>query len=155
MSELTPEYLREILHYEPETGVFRWKISPSNSVKVGCEAGRKCNHYIQIRICNKVYYAHRLAWFYTHGHWPNGMIDHINLIKNDNRISNLRDVTAAVNSQNNLPRKENPGTYYDARHNKWNARIAANGKRVSLGYFPSAELALEAYLEAKAKLHSV
>lgn len=155
MSELTAEYLREILHYDPETGVFTWKKQTSNNVKVGDQTGNISTWgYVQIYIRRQQYAAHRLAWFYAHGRWPNGQIDHVNRVKTDNRLANLREVTAIVNCQNRPPRKENPGAYYDARISKWRSIITVNKKRISLGYYASADLATEAYLEAKANFHS-
>lgn len=155
MSELTAEYLREILHYDPETGVFTWKKQTSNNVKVGDQTGNISTWgYVQITVRRKRFAAHRLAWLYVYGAWPNGEIDHINRVKTDNSIANLREVTKVTNCQNRPPRKENPGAYYDARINKWRSLITVNKKRIDLGYFASAELASEAYLEAKAVHHS-
>lgn len=156
MSELTAECLREILHYDPSTGIFSWKIKTNNRFKFKSPAGNvNATGYVHIRIRTKQYKAHRLAWLYTFGVWPKGQIDHINRIRSDNRIANLRDSTAISNSQNRKKAKENPGAYYKPLINKWESRITINRKQVNLGCFPSAELASKAYLKAKAEFHSV
>lgn len=95
--------LKEYLHYNPNTGIFTWiKLSSKYSrIKIGQKAG--CNNgagYICIEINNKNYKAHRLAWYLYYGTWPKGQIDHINGVKEDNRINNLRDVTSSTNSKN-------------------------------------------------------
>lgn len=155
MSELTAEYLREILHYDRESGVFTWRIKPSLKVEIGDRAGTICNGYITIRILGRSYYAHRLAWLYIRGRWPKGIIDHVNRVKSDNRIANLRDATRSVNCHNVLPRDvKSPGAYFDLRRGKWGSKIHINKKRIWLGYHASAELASEAYLKAKSRINS-
>lgn len=96
---MTQQQLKEILHYNPNTGAFTWKICPRKSIKEGSIAGR-LSRYIQIQYKGKKYYAHRLAWLYMYGKLPKNQIDHINRDKTDNRISNLRDVTHFENQQN-------------------------------------------------------
>ena len=98
--------LKEILYYDKDTGFFVWKkdIFNLNKYKLadqGDVAGCMSNcGYIQISIKSKLYSAHRLAWLYTYGHFPELEIDHINRIRNDNRIENLRDVSHTVNMNN-------------------------------------------------------
>ena len=80
------------LNYEPETGIFTWKKAKRGHTKAGAKAGTiRPNGYINITINRKPYYAHRLAWFYTTGQWPTHHIDHINGVRDDNRIENLRE----------------------------------------------------------------
>ena len=84
---LTAERLREVLDYDPDTGVFTRKVRTASSVKVGDVAGSlNGKGYIRIRVDGRLYFAHRLAWLYVHGEWPVDQVDHINGIKNDNRI---------------------------------------------------------------------
>ncbi|EHL6353356.1 HNH endonuclease, partial [Escherichia coli] len=104
MNMITHKELTSSLNYNPETGVFTWKIA-SGSSSIGKVAGFKTNSqadYLSIRINGKSYLCHRLAWFYMKGCWPKGLIDHINGVKNDNRISNLREVTRGQNKTNSV-----------------------------------------------------
>ena len=148
-NELTAEYLRSILHYDPETGIFTRKVSTSNRVKVGDIAG--CQDglgYLLIRVCSRLHKAHRLAWLYINGSWPTDQIDHINRIRTDNRIANLRDVSHKQNHQNKSTQSNNtsghPGVCWNKRDSKWVAKITHNYKHISLGYFATIEEALSA-----------
>jgi hypothetical protein len=107
-------------------------------------------------IHNRVYQAHRVIWAMHHGRWPQGQIDHINGDRSDNRIENLREVDAFLNSQNAKRRADNTSgtagvTFFKGR-NQWTARICVNGRKHHLGYFPSAEDAAAARKEAEIKL---
>lgn len=85
MKELSAERLREILSYEPTTGLFTWKISTGNATVATTSGTRMKTGYIRIGIAGKCYPAHRLAWLYAHGSWPVMSLDHINGVKDDNR----------------------------------------------------------------------
>ena len=86
------------LQYDPETGHFTWQINHPR-VRRGMVAGAKnAGGYVHIKVCGRDYYAHRLAWFFTFGRWPVDTIDHINGVKSDNRISNLRELSREQNS---------------------------------------------------------
>ncbi len=104
---MTQEKLKEILHYNPDNGIFTWLINANYSNKKGTVAGRLSKYY-QIQYKNKKYYSHRLAWLYIYGEHPKNQIDHINRDKTDNRISNLRDITDQENKMN----KENLSVCY-------------------------------------------
>ena len=147
--ELTAEYLRSILSYDPETGIFTWKIGSANQVKAGDIAG--CpdgDGYLRIRVQSRLYRAHRLAWFYVYGEWPTDRIDHINRIRSDNRISNLRDVSQKQNLQNAGKYSHNTsghsGVSWHKQSSKWRARIMHNQKHFHLGYFSILEEAISA-----------
>ena len=147
--ELTAEYLRSVLHYSPETGIFTWKVRTSTKVKVGDVAGcPEGGGYLQIRVCSRLYRAHRLAWLHTYGAWPTDQIDHINRNRSDNRISNLREVTSKQNNQNAGKRSDNksghPGVRWYKQSSKWQARIKHNQKDIYLGYFTTIEEAISA-----------
>lgn len=147
--ELTIEYLRSVLHYDQETGIFTWKVRTSNNVKVGDAAGcQNGEGYLLIRVCSRRYLAHRLAWLYMHGSWPKDQIDHINRIRTDNRIANLRDVTRKQNNQNRSTQSNNTsghiGIYWHKRDSKWVASIMHNQKLIHLGYFTDIEDAIAA-----------
>lgn len=98
---LTKERLQELLIYNTVTGIFTWKVNRRGTAKAGTVAGRPNNKgYIDISIDGKRYKAHRLAWLYITGSWPENQIDHINRIRDDNRLANLRDVTQSENLRN-------------------------------------------------------
>lgn len=159
---LTAERLREVLHYDPETGVFTWAISPSRRAPVGSVAGtlNKRWGYVYISIGSKLYRACRLAWLWVHGVWPDGDVDHKNGVRNDDRVSNLRDVSRGVNMQNQRIAKTNNKSGFlgvsrarGARERPWFSRIKSDGKVKPLGYYATPEEAHQAYLAAKRKMH--
>lgn len=152
---LTANRLRELLNYDPETGVFTWAITRRGCRK-GSVAGCKMKHgYITIRLDNALYTAHRLAWLYTNGEWPAEQIDHINRDRADNRISNLRAVTNAENAQNQKTRANKSGfTGVRKENSKWVAEIKVNYKPIRIGLFETPEAAHEAYVAAKRKFHT-
>jgi hypothetical protein len=148
---ITQEKLKEILDYNPDTGIFTWKVSKAKRIKVGSVAGCKNNlGYILIRIDGKIYLAHRLAWLYTNGDFPLNCIDHINQIKDDNRICNLRDVTVSENMQN-----QSQVLGYTKNGSKYKATITLNNILYQLGSYETKEQARQAYLNAKIKLHRI
>ncbi|WP_046239044.1 HNH endonuclease [Delftia tsuruhatensis] len=157
-TELTQSRLFERLSYDKETGIFTNRFSGSRKSK-GEVSGRLNKFgYRQIQIDKKLYSAHRLAWLYVNGEWPDGLIDHINRVRDDNRISNLRVVTRAENNQNIGMLKTNTsgyrGVHYDARGRKWRASITVENKKVSLGSHLTPEKAYEAYVDAARRLHT-
>lgn len=154
MKSLAHSRLLELLHYDPTTGLFSWKVQNSNRIKIGSLCLNKDRHgYIRIRLDNQLYWAARLAWFYTHGVWPQHDIDHINGIRDDNRISNLREATRSQNLANRKPKHNGPkGVTFVKRTGKWVASVAKNRVVVFHKYFETKEEAKRAYLEA-AKLY--
>lgn len=157
---ITLEKLQELLSYDPETGIFTWLTQRRGGAKKGTEAGCKnFKGYIKINIYGKEYLAHRLAWLYVYGKLPESFLDHINEIRDDNRITNLRLATLQENYHNiSKPQKNNKsGILGVCRANcgkKWRADICLNGKIKYLGVFNTAEQAYEAYLKAKRELHT-
>lgn len=154
--ELTSDGLRAELTYDPETGHFTracWRQGR------GGHAGTINNlGYRLIRVGGWRYRAHRLAWLYVHGAWPAGQIDHINGIRDDNRIANLRDVPDIINQQNRRnPHKGSQvpflGVKLAKQPNRFVAGIKDAGRHVHLGVFDSPEEAHAAYLDAKRELH--
>jgi hypothetical protein len=133
---LTQEQLKEILNYNPETGDFTWKKQVSNSVKIGEVAGNVSNGYRQIKINSKLYRAHRLAWLYLNGSFPINEIDHINHIKDDNRVINLREATRKENLMNVGMLKSNTsgvmGVSMHKKTKKWLSSIQVNKKLIHL-----------------------
>jgi hypothetical protein len=155
---LSAERLRELLDYDPETGVFRWKaVSSKNQVRVGDVAGCvETNGYRRIRVYGRAYQAHRLAWLHVYGRWPVGEIDHINGAKDDNRISNLREATRSENLQNQRRATRGSKTGFLGVYpsfGKFGAQIMLAGKTRHIGTFETAEQAHAAYVRAKRELH--
>ena len=156
-ASLTQERLMSLVSYDAETGVFTWRITRRNC-KTGAVAGSLLKGYVRISIDSKIYAAHRLAWLYTHGCWPSNEIDHINRVRNDNRLCNLREATRELNTQNANVRVDSPygirGVTKHKYRNKYRARIQANKKAMLLGLFDTPEEAAAAYAAAAAKLHA-
>ena len=152
MSILDSTRLREALAYDPHTGVFIWRIRASKNTHVGTVAGcpRPGSGYIRITLDGVMYYAHRLAWRYVYGVWPGGQVDHLNGVRGDNRIQNLRDVSSAVNNHNTHKKRTNRSGYTGVRTTPKGRYIAAISKQ-HLGVFDTPEQAHTAYLTAKQK----
>jgi hypothetical protein len=153
--DLTADYVRSSLDYDPETGVFLWRWRDDkpkyvNMWLAGTVAGSLNNTgYATIRINYRAYLAHRLAWLYVHGFWPVDEIDHINRVRTDNRIANLREAYHQENRCNAGLRKDNStgvtGVYWDRQHQKYKAVI--NGYH--LGRFDTIAEATKARAEAE------
>lgn len=156
---LTQERLKELLEYNPETGVFIRKKQTSNS-HIGDIAGGINSKigYHQISIEGVRMYSHRLAWLYIYGSFPEKEIDHVNGIRSDNRICNLRTVDRQLNEQNkNKANKNNLSGFRGVTIRKdknYDVRIEVNGKVIYLGYFYCPIEGHKAYLEAKRKYHA-
>ncbi len=162
---LTVERLREVLDYDPETGIFTWRRrqnvgQPSWNTKF---AGKVVGStflpkgYRVLTIENKKQLAHRIAWAHFYGEWPAKQIDHINLDKADNRIANLRAATHSENQWNRGANEKNgcgfKGVKRQSNWNSWMARITVHRKVIYLGCFPTAEAAAAAYSAAALQYH--
>lgn len=131
---LSHDRLLEVLWYCPETGKFIWQNSPRKGWD-GKVAGSPCSGgYLQILVDKHPYRAHRLAWLYVTGKWPEGDIDHINRDKKDNRWNNLREVSRSENCRNKGIQKNNtsgvPGVSFSTSSSKWVVQTTVYGKRV-------------------------
>lgn len=141
--------LLEHLRYDKDTGHFYWikKTSSASRVNVGDKAGsidRK--GYTKIIFNGKSYCAHRLAWLFVYGEWPEDQIDHINRKKSDNRISNLRQATNQINHKNKPLQANNTSGHsgITRRYGGWRVRIGVDGKRVHGGDFKDLQEAIAA-----------
>ena len=172
MTDLTPELLRQLLRYEPETGRFYWKErTPAMfaATRMSSEANSKIwntkhsgrqtfttnngQGYLTASIFGRETKAHHVAFALTHGRWPRQQIDHINGIRSDNRASNLREVTVQENARNRGLSKANSsgasGVHWHKRDKSWYANIRADGRRKYLGSFSSLEEAKECRRKAE------
>lgn len=151
--------LRELLEYNPETGIFIWKVTRGGPAVAGSVAGgTDSKGYRQIKIDMRLHLAHRLAWLYVHGIFPEGHLDHIDRNPKNNAISNLRECTHAENHQNVDLRNDNTsgvtGVCFDRASSKWLAYINKSGRRYRVGLFVSRDSAVAARIDAKSKLHT-
>ena len=164
-NELTQERLKELLHYDPDTGDFTWKYRYDMPKQWNTRYANKksgcihCEGYIRIRINEKKYLAHRLAILWMTGKFPKKQVDHVDGIKDNNKWNNIREATHSENQQNQKKaHKDNKstgllGVCFKKIDKKYYSRIYVNNKSKFLGYFKTAQEAHEAYLKAKRELH--
>jgi len=150
-NQLTRDRLCELLDVDAEKGVFVWKHTMGGKAKKGQEAGAlTVNGYVAIRVDKYDYLAHRLMWLYVYGAMPVLQIDHINRTRTDNRPVNLRLATQKQNSENMYRPKQNTSGYLGVRcesrlkSKPWSATITHNYKTKHLGYYATAEEAVNA-----------
>lgn len=158
LNDLTQAELVRLLDYNPDTGVFTWKARRFG-VTVGKAAGSidPKHHYLRIRVLNRGYLGHRLAWLYVYGEWPAHEIDHKDRNRTNNSITNLRCATRSENQQNKPVYRNNAtgakGVHWHGQHKKYAAVIQFRGKRKHLGLFSTVEAASAAYQEASKRVH--
>lgn len=157
---LDAERLRDILEYDPETGIFHWKVMLAHRRKPGDIAGGRTHGYIEIGIGGKSYRAHHLAWLYVTGEWPSAYIDHKDGNRSNNAFKNLRVVTNQQNAQNRhwVSSKKTTTSYLGVTWHKqrqcWMAQIRTkDGRNLNLGLYDDDYQAHLAYLYAKRDLH--
>jgi len=160
-ADITQDRLRELLYYDPESGIFTWNVYMTSRARKGGVAG--CvngDGYICIGLEKKLYVAHRLAFLYMLGKFPDAQADHINGNRTDNRWANLRNASLKENTQNrrSAPKSNKStrllGVTFEAKSVlPWRARIKVNGKKLSLGTFATPEEAYAAYVAAKREFH--
>ena len=151
---LTAERLRDLMSYDPETGIFRWKVRGKGRRFNDPVGFSNFSGYLRVSIDERRFLMQRLAWLYVTGEWPSAEIDHINSDRADNRWANLRPATAAQNRANMRMRASNrarvKGVRYRPDMAKWEARICKNYRQIYVGAFKTAEEAHAAYY-AKAR----
>ena len=153
---LTQKRLKEVLHYDPEAGVFTWLVARGNKIKAGDIAGSVGPvGYRKIGIDGKIYKASRLACLYMEGCFPEYEVDHRDRVKNNNKWYNLRHATRSYNMKNCKIVSDNTsgvtGVNFHKKHNKWQAYITDGGKTMHLGSFNNFINAVHARWEAEVK----
>lgn len=157
MAKITHSELLRVLDYNPETGRFTWKFTITGTAKAGSVAGRMLlAGYRQIRVFGRLYLAHRLAWFYVYGVWPETDLDHRDRDKDNNGISNLREANDSLNGANKGLAANNTSGAKGVRkraNNRWRASVEHGGKFISLGTYGSREEASTAYLAGAQRIY--
>jgi HNH endonuclease/AP2 domain len=163
---ITAKQARELLEYDPDTGVLTWKRRAEvtredrifNARFAEKPAGYRDVRYVSVRIGKVNYYAHRLIWLIVTGKWPDAEIDHANREGHDNRLFNLREATHSQNSANRKTRATSKsgvkGVRWHDETKKWMAYIRINGRQVYLGLFSTVEAASAAYAKAASDTHA-
>lgn len=154
MSELTQARLKDLLRYDPDTGLFTWRCTIGGWIKEGKVAGGKTNQgYIKIKIDRKWYRAHRLAFLYMEGKFPGDIVDHINRVRDDNRWCNLRHADVRLNQSNRNDSAKFTGVCWRPKVSRWLAHYRKAGKQIYIGMFKThfaACYARHAYEQTKA-----
>lgn len=163
LSQFSPDdlaKLKERLSYDPETGLFSWKYrgrGPQRRFEPGCAGTVDSHGYIQLFVLGKLHRAHRVAFLFMLGRWPNGQVDHANGKRDDNRWANLREATASENRANEGKRpgatSKYKGVSWNSANQRWAAQIKFNGKHYWLGMFMTEEEAHETYAMKAKELH--
>lgn len=156
----TAERVRELFEYDAELGVLRWRIRQGNRAKVGGIAGTRNKISGRMIVCvdGVQFLSYRVIWLHVYGAWPTGEIDHIDGDPSNDRLENLRDVSARVNCENKRSARSDKrfGSSlgaYPSDGGRWRAQIVVRGKAIHLGCFGTESEAHHAYIEAKRKLH--
>ena len=147
------KFLKSTLDYNPDTGIFTWKVNLGQKARIGEVAGcSDVNGYIRIRFHEKSYLAHRLVFMWMKGYFPEHDVDHINRIKDDNSWKNLKEVSRQCNNRNQNLYKQNKSGVAGVRkgHNGiWNTNIGVDKKLIHLGCFSKKEDAVLARRKAE------
>lgn len=151
IEKLKHSRLLEVLIYNPNDGLFKWKERVSLCIKIGDVAGcfDKCRGYIKLRIDGVTYSGHRLAWFYMTGKWPEKLIDHKDGVRDNNKWNNLREATASQNNYNRaISRLSQTGAKGVNKGRNGRFRVY-----ICLGTYDTKEEAAMVYARAATKLH--
>lgn len=134
---------RAIFLYNEETGNLHWRKKSSQMMPGSVAGSVSVRGYVTIRFNKKVYPAHRIVWLIHHGEWPKSDIDHINRLKTDNRIENLREASKSENQRNHSLSKRNTSGYKNVirSHDLWEVVLTINGNKTRFGSYADIELA--------------
>lgn len=151
------DQLKNLLSYDPDTGIFAWAVARGTKIKPGFIAGcPNTDGYIKIVYMRRTYSAHRLAFLYMTGSYPEAEVDHVDGNPQNNKWANLRACSRQENMQNKLPNKGRKiGSLVGANRNleRWISRISSNGTQIHIGVYETEFEAHQAYLVKKAELH--
>lgn len=154
---LPVNHLCDVFKYDPETGFIFWSKPRKGILKNGVAGTITKRGYVSVMVDGKKLYRHRIAWALTHGEFPHCPIDHINGIKGDDRIENLRLATYSQNGYNRGKTSHNKtgfkGVHVVKRSGKFRSRITVNKEVFTLGVFDTSEDAAEAYQKAAKTMH--
>lgn len=139
--------ISDMIMYDPSTGLFVWKLTRAGTARKGSIAGYiNRRGYVAIKLDNERYFGHNLAWAMAYGWWPKPQADHINRIRNDNRLINLREASYSENAINHSLQKNNKsgvrGVYYDVELHKWRVQISVDKQKLQLGVYSDFEEAV-------------
>ncbi len=153
---LTQDRLKEVIRYDPETGIFTWRVYRSQIARPGNVAGQIKNGYRYIVVDGVSYRAARLAWLYMEGYFPEHEVDHKDRVRDNDKWENLVHKTPQCNSRNRGLRRDNksgvPGVIWNKQNSKWQVSIKINPKkRVHLGYYTDLVTAAKARWEGEIK----
>lgn len=157
-ARVTVERLRELLTYEPDAGVLRWRVGYGNAFAGFVAGARTWAGYMAVGIDGEKFRAHRVAWALAHGAWPTQTIDHLDGDRCNNKLINLREVSQAVNMQNiRKPTARNTsgylGVHWSVKHGGWMASLTVSGKSKRRGPYKTPERAFDAYVDLKRSYH--
>ena len=161
LNGVSVETLRNLIHYDSESGQMVWRPRSDNLSFTTRWAGKRVftsdngKGYKTALVMGRRLTAHRVAYAIFYGRAPRGEIDHINGVREDNRIQNLRDVPAAINRRNSARSSRNvsgvTGVSWKKAYSKWQACFQVDGKQIHLGYFSRKEDAIQTLLRERAK----
>ncbi len=138
-SALTQKRLKEVVQYDRRLGLFYWRVSTGKASRGSVAGHTDTNGYTKISIDGVKYFAHRLVWLYVHGVWPTKNIDHKDLCRSNNKLSNLRDIGQSENGLNGPIRRNNSSGYtgvsYDKRRQRWIAYVHRGWRKKHIGSF--------------------
>ena len=157
MTEVTQAYVKKLFKYDRKTGELISRATRGRAKAGQSSKSKDKDGYLVVGFNGKLYRTHRVIWLYVHGEWPKNDCDHINRIKDDNRISNLRDITRAENKQNQtvtrLSKSGVKGVYWANCYQRWVAEIGHENKQIVIGQFKEKEDAIDAYKFFAIALH--
>ena len=145
---------KSVFTYKPD-GTLVWKVKAAKWIKPGDIVGSLIKGYVCTKYKYTRYSVHRIIWLLHHKKFPNGSIDHINGIRSDNRIQNLRDCTHRENLSNTKKHREGKRVGYTKYGNRYCAQIKINGRKIYLGSFKTEKEAVDKYQDALRKHNSL
>lgn len=158
--ECVKDKIRECLSYDPETGDLTWIKDAGYSIRAGTKAGgpdKTRRNALRVKVLHKSLAIHRVAFFLMEGEFPDKSVDHIDGDPSNNKWVNLRKASQAENGQNKAPNRFTTSGFHGVsktQNGKWRARISLDRQSFFLGTFTRPELAHDAYVEAKKRMHT-